>query len=432
MKQPRSVLVVSLFAPFLMCCLQPVRALSQEPITVGKAEVTRQSELRFNSTLLSEDGRPLSGFHLLTFYIHASEDRRGRPLWTETLPVQSDENGNYTVDLMTSASAGVAEVLDAHSILYVSASIPGSSAFSEARVFTTIPQAIYQDCNLDGQGCSGPAGDTAIGQLDKIAAANFSVVLNYSVFWGTKEELLAYAAHANSRHVKIMWSFNDPDFAKYSSKSGKYLIDDYGEISASCGCSTNRGFLGYLVNLVKDLPATYGYSIGDEPTPNTAAGVQNLYNIIRALDSKHPQMVNATWDNANNPSLANLRKYLDPFNFADILGADYYPIGTGARASDVATAANDVHTIATEYGKGAEMALQAFNWGQYPEDGVCSGPQCSYPTTHQLQIMLHDAVAEADPKIIFWYDYWDTVDAGQWTNFVRAVNPQRSWNVERN
>lgn len=425
MKHATHVHVISLFVLLQVCYLQPFQTLSQESATLAEAGIAQHPRLHFSSTLLSEDGRPLAGFHLLTFYIYASEDRRDDPLWTETLPVQSDGNGNYTVDLMTSASDGGADLLDAHTLLYVSASIPGSSLFSEAHVITTIPQAIYQDCNLDGESCSGPAGDTATSQLDKIAAANFSVVLNYSVFWGTEEELLAYAAHANSRHLKIMWTFNDPDFAKYSGRSGKYLINDYSEISASCGCSTNQGFLEYLVNLVKDLPATYGYSIADEPTPNTASNVQNLFNIIRALDSKHPQMVNATWDNATNPSLANLRKYLAPFGFADILGADYYPIGTGASARDTATAASDVRTIATRYGKAAEMALQAFNWGQYPADGVCSGSQCTYPTTGQLQAMLRDAATDAKPKIIFWYDYWDTVNAEEWSNFVKAVNPQR-------
>jgi len=71
------------------------------------------------------------------------------------------------------------------------------------------------------------------------------------------------------------------------------------------------------------------------------------------------------------------------------------------------------------------MALQAFNWDQYPGAGVCSGLQCTYPTTRQLQTMLRDAATEASPKIIFWYDYWDTANAGQRTNFVRAVNRQR-------
>jgi hypothetical protein len=423
MKQPRYLHVISLSALVLVCSLWPLHAFSQEPVSLRGAGAEPYPHIRFSSTLLNEDGKPLAGFHLLTFYIHDREDGRADPLWTETLPVETDENGRYTVDLMTSA-ANVAEVFNAHPLLYVSTIIPASSSFSRAQVITTIPQAIYQDCNLDGESCSGPAGDTATSQLDKIAAANFYVVLNYSVFWGTQTELLAYAARANSDKLKIIWTFNDPDFAKYSSKSGKYLINDYGEISATCGCSTNKGFLQYLVNLVKDLPATYGYNIGDEPTPNTASDVKNLYNIVRAADPNHPQMVNATWDNANNPSLSNLQRYLDPFRFAQILGADYYPIGTGATASDTATAASAIHTVATTYGKSAEIALQAFNWNQYPGSGVCSGSQCTYPTTRQLQTMLRDAATDAKPKIIFWYDYWDTVNAGQWTNFVTAINPQ--------
>jgi hypothetical protein len=430
MKLPTRSHLISLFALLLASFLCPLRAFSHAPGDSESARTIPNPHIRFSSTLLSEDGKPLAGFHLVTFYIYGSddrigEDRSGDPLWTETLPVQTNANGEYTVDLMTATSASVVEVFTAHPLLYVSTSIPASSSFSSPQIITTTPQAIYQDCNLDGQGCSGPAGDTATRQLDKIAAANFYVVLNYSVFWGTEAELLAYAARANSDHVKIMWAFNDPAFAKYSSKPGKYLINDYAEISATCACSTNLGFLQYLVHLVKDLPATYGYSIGDEPTPNTAADVQNLYNIIRAADPNHPQMVNATWDNANNPSLSNLQKYLDPFSFADILGGDYYPIGTGAPASDVAKAASDVHSIATTYGKSAEMALQAFNWNQYPGSGVCTGSECTYPNPQQLQTMLRDAATNAKPKIIFWYDYWDTVDAGEWTNFVRAVNPQR-------
>jgi hypothetical protein len=437
MKPSGSLHVISLFALCLGCCLGPQQVLSQEPATVPETAIGRSPQIHFSSTLLGEDGQPLTGFHLLTFYVYINEDRRGDPLWTETLPVQSDENGNYTEDLVVPAgvSAGVSdntgltEALDAHPVLYVSTSIAESSSssdrLSEAQIITTIPQAIYQDCNLDGQSCSGPPGNTANGQLEKIAAANFSVVLNYSVFWGTQEEVLAYAAHANSLHVKIMWTFNDPAFAKYADKPGKYLIDDYSEISATCNCTTNRGFLEYLVHLVKDLPATYGYSIGDEPAPITAPEVLNLYNIIRAVDSGHPQMVNATWDNATNPSLVNLGRHLAPFGFSDILGGDYYPVGTGAPASDTAKAASDVGTVATAYGKAAEMALQAFNWGQYSSDGVCSGSECTYPTTQQLQTMLRDAAENAKPTIIFWYDYWDTVDAGHWDNFVRAVNPQR-------
>jgi hypothetical protein len=423
MKQPRHLYVTPLSTLLLVCSLWPLHALSQEPVKLAGAGIAPHPHIRFSSTLLNEDGQPMAGLHLLTFYIHEREEGRAHPLWTETIAVQTDKNGQYTVDLMTSAT-DVGKVFDAHPLLYVSTSIPASSSFSSAQVITTIPQGIYQDCNLDGQSCSGRAGDTATSQLDKIAAANFYVVLNYSVFWGTEAELRAYAAHANADHLKIMWAFNDPAFAEYSGRSGTYLIRDYAEIAATCGCSTNEGFLQYLVNLVKDLPATYGYSIGDEPAPGTAANVENLYDIVRAADPHHPQMVNATWNNANYPTLSNLQNYLAPFHFAEILGADYYPIGTGAPVSDTAAAASDVHTVATTYRKAAEMALQAFNWGQYPGDGVCSGSQCTYPTIPQLRTMLTDAATGAKPRIIFWYDYWDTVNAGQWTDFVKAVNPQ--------
>lgn len=159
MKHGKYLNVISLSALLLLCSLWPLQAFSQEPVSLGGAGVAPQPHIHFSSTLLNEGGKPLAGFHLLTFSIHDREDGRADPLWTETLPVQTDENGQYSVDLMTSA-AGVAEVFDAYPLLYVSSSIPGSSSFSGAQVITTIPQAIYQDCNLDGESCSGPAGDT--------------------------------------------------------------------------------------------------------------------------------------------------------------------------------------------------------------------------------------------------------------------------------
>lgn len=100
MKQPRYLRVISLSAFWLMCSLWPLHALSQEPVNLEVAGVAPHPRIRFSSTLLNEDGRPLAGFHLLTFYIRDREDGRADPLWTETLAVQTDENGQYTVDLM--------------------------------------------------------------------------------------------------------------------------------------------------------------------------------------------------------------------------------------------------------------------------------------------------------------------------------------------
>ena len=150
MKQSGYLYFISLAVVLLMCSLWPLQASCQEPVSFGGAGVGSQPHIHFSSTLLNEDGKPVAGFHLLSFHVHDSEDGRGDPLWSETLPAQSDANGHYSVDLMTSA-AGVGEVFNDHPLFYVSSSIPGSSSLSGAQVITTIPQAIYQDCNLDGQ-----------------------------------------------------------------------------------------------------------------------------------------------------------------------------------------------------------------------------------------------------------------------------------------
>lgn len=411
----------SLFLILLILALCP---MFSPAIQAQQAAPTNLRPFHFRSILHRQDGSPVTGLQFLTFSIYDKKDFYSDPLWKETLPVQLDKEGRYSVQLTTGASADTAaSIRNTHALLWVSTSIPGTTATTAPQVITTIPQGIYQDCNLDGQSCMGPAGDTATSQLDKIAAANFYVVLNYSSFWGTKQQLLNYAAYASNLGLNILWNFSDPDFAKYATKSGTYLINDYSELSASCSCTSNKAFIQYVVNLVKDLPATYGYSIADEPATNTASNVNNLYKIIHAEDPNHPQLVNATWDDATNPSLSNLQSNLSPFNFADILGGDYYPIGTGAPASYTATAAQDVYTVASTYGKSSQFILQAFNWSQY-EPGVCPST-CTYPTTSELQTMLSDAATSAKPQILLWYTYWDTVNAGQWNNFISAVNPQR-------
>lgn len=258
--------------------------------------------------------------------------------------------------------------------------------------------------------------------MQQIASGGFILVLNYSAFWGTAAELQNYAAQASNLGVNIIWSLDDPDFATYASKSGKYLIHDYAELSATCKCTTNKGFIQYVVGLASKMPATGGYSIADEPIPSTSSQVKSLYTLVHQADPNHPAMINATYDDATQPTLANLQKNLDPFNFADVLGADFYPWGTGAPISNVIPASQHAQTIANNYGKQSQFVLQAYSWQQEQPD-VCSGP-CTYPSVSQMQTMLDDASANMTPSILMWFDYWDTVNAGQWANLVTAANPQ--------
>jgi hypothetical protein len=437
---------------FLLACFACVPLSNGQSTNYHRllADSDRPFHLKFHGTLTANDGRPLSESQFLTFSIYSSRRAAirsaaspvesgtagippeikeqpatvpaGAQKWIETRLVQPDSEGRYTVILGADNATGLpASLRTAGPVLWVNVTRSGATV---ATVPVTItPQGIYQDCNTDGTSCQGLAGDTAESQLTQIASGGFVIVLNYSAFWGTASEVLAFASQASNVGVNILWSFDDPDFAQYANKSGSYLISDYGELSATCGCTTNEAFIQYVVNLVKDLPATWGYAIADEAAPSTASNVHNLYKIIHAADPNHPQMANGTWANATEPTLSNIEANLDPFNFADTFQGDYYPVGTGAPVSDESTAAGDVQTIANKYGKASQMVLQAYSWEQ--EDPAACDGTCDYPTVAQLEGLLDNAAGSMTaPQALLWYDYWDTVNAGQWSNLVTAASPQ--------
>lgn len=62
--------------------------------------------VRFNGSLTDSSGKPLSGVVGVTFALYKDE-QGGAPLWLETQNVVADKNGNYTVALGASSSAGL-------------------------------------------------------------------------------------------------------------------------------------------------------------------------------------------------------------------------------------------------------------------------------------------------------------------------------------
>lgn len=404
--------------------LSPVSAVA-EPSATSSMRHPERTRLTVRGLLKTENGKPETSPQALTFTVrsHAphSKPDEGFVRWQETLVVHPDADGRYVAILGSGSPAGLpVELMRDNKVLSVTTERTGVSAATT--LIVTTPQGIYQDCNLDGQACSGPTGDTAISQLDKIAKGGFTLVLNYSAFWGTAAQLTAYAAEANKVGVNILWAFDDPDFAKYASKSGNYLITDYSELSATCKCTTNKGFIQYVVALTSKFPATYGYSIADEPVVSTSSQVKALYTIVHAADPNHVAIVNATYDDATQPTLADIQKNLDPFNFANLLGADFYPWGTGAPISNEVPASANTQTVANNYGKDSFMVLQAYSWKQ-EDPSVCSGT-CTFPSQSQMQTMLDDAAANMTPDFFLWYDYWDTMNANQWSALLAAANPQ--------
>jgi hypothetical protein len=424
-------------ALLLLCCSLAFPALA-----------ATYPHISFHARLLSDEGEPLRGLQIVTFYVHDSRDRSGEALWIETVPVQVRENGEYFVELGASSPSFGERVIDGHALLYVSSRTTNSSKPSPAAVVVTIPQAIWVDCNPDNSAgnCDGISGLTSEAELQTIAAAKFRYVFNDSNLWGTESQIASWAKQANSSSLKIIW-YIPLDFALYQGTSaGNYsLISNDTELASRfCGGCTNAAFTTALVKWFATFPATAGYYIDDEYVNMASQGeVQNykaktiseraiesdiatLYSTVHAADPKHTIYSAETWDSVNTANESQLAGFLDPIEAElNVMGADYYPVGTGEAAGTEASAASWLDMIAGNYNRSAFMNLQAFSWADFAPGACASKSICVYPTVSQLQTMLNDAAgASRAPSVLVWFDYGDTVANDQWSNLSSAANPQ--------
>jgi hypothetical protein len=421
----------------LLCCLLARPALA----------ATLQ-HIKFRARLVCDDGKPMSGFQFLTFYIYDNADRRGGALWIQTVPVQVGANGEYTAELGAGFPDFAEKVIHGHTLLYVSVRAPQFPALLAAAVVTTVPQGIWVDCNPDNSpgNCDGLAGVTSEAELQTIAAAQFRYVFNDSNLWGTQMQITSWANQASSSGLGIVW-YIPLDFALYqhtSTSDYSLVVNDTELASSFCGGCTNAAFTRALVKWLASLPATAGYYIDDESMNMASQGeIQNyegvdilestmardiarLSGTIRATDPNHPIYGAETWDSVNNAGESQLAGFLDPIaGDLDVMGADYYPVGTGEAASAEAMAAIWLDTIARGYSKSTFMNLQAFSWEDFAPAACASPSICVYPAIGQLRTMLIDAAnVNKAPSVLVWYDYGDTVANGQWSNLLFAANPQ--------
>jgi hypothetical protein len=424
-------------ALFLLCCWLALPALA-----------ATDPYIDFRSTVGCDDGGPLSGFQFLTFSIHDNADRRGDALWTETVPVQVRENGEYTIKLGAGSPGFAEKVIDGYRLLYVSVRTPKCRVVPASTVITTIPQGIWVDCNPDNSAgnCDGLSGVTSEAELKTIAAAKFRYVFNDSNLWGTQSQMTSWAIQASFSGLKIIW-YIPLDFALYqgtSTTSYSLIANDTELASSFCSGCTNAAFTTALVKWLATFPATAGYYIDDECVNMASQGeIQNykgenisesaiesdiatLYRTIHAADSNHTIYGAETWDSVNNANESQLAGFLDPIEAdLNVMGADYYPVGTGEAASTEASAASWLDTIARSYNKSTFMNLQAFSWEDFAPGACASQSICVYPSFSQLQTLLSDAAGGSKaPSLLVWYDYGDTVANSQWRNLVSAANPQ--------
>lgn len=256
----------------------------------------------------------------------------------------------------------------------------------------------------DGYGlytsCPPSDNERCFEQLQQIAQAGFKLVVNYSQLSGTINQLLTYAQEAQALGLKIIWSFADPHFSDGHSNATTVFT----ELSRTCGCADSVGFIEYVVENVEQLPATWGYYIGDEVTPDKYVYVKQLSDTIHAVDPSHPRLfVARSTTDAVNTSLAQFA------SISDVIVQDFYPIGRSYPATAIATIARGVQAIANTFSISAGMVLQAFSLSEYSAyNNVCLPPpllHCPYPTSQQMQQMLEQVLAVSKPRLILWYSF---------------------------
>jgi len=269
------------------------------------------------------------------------------------------------------------------------------------------PQGLFEDCaGDDGQA-------RCISRMRMMAAGGFRLLVNYSQFYGSAADQLDDAATAAQLGMRVIWNFSEPAFY-----DGTDLSAHFPSLAKTCACTDNTGFLAYVVGLVKPLPATWGYYVADEAPLAARDRVRALTQALRRLDPTHPTLLVSIGD----PSPALASAHLEPFaQLADVLGADYYPIGAHEPVESVARVAANVAAVASRHRKRTAAIVQSFSWGQYPDQTtVCTPlPACArYPTLAEMRAMRDLAVKNEHPVMILWYSFFD---------IMRSNNPERHW-----
>jgi hypothetical protein len=256
---------------------------------------------------------------------------------------------------------------------------------------------IYESCSPETSG-----GNTCLAHLNTMAVAGFKLVINYGEIYGDASFQKAYLDRAQSVGMKVIFPLKSPDFYR-----GKDLRATFPALAKTCNCTDNSGFLAYVVKLVKNHPALWGYYIGDEVEPQQHDELKTrLADVVHQLDPAHPRL----FIDSSGRSVATWLGNSPFYDTADVIGTDFYPIRDYSpsypaleRAGEVAAG---VQAYADEHKHGGAIVLQAFSYSNYDIPGT------PYPTTDQMKYMLSQTLLHSRPEIVFWYSYYDTMSSG--------------------
>jgi hypothetical protein len=214
--------------------------------------------------------------------------------------------------------------------------------------------------------------------------------------------------------MKIIWAINDPAFW-----DGANLLQVYKTLGDTCNCSDNAGFMRYFINLVRNLPATWGYYVGDEVSLQDHDKMKAYSDFIKQLDPYHPRLAIS---GENSTSLgANMKPFIDT---TDVIGSAVYPISASEPIATVGKVAHSLQSTADANDKQMVMVLQSFSASQY---GACSpSPGCArFPSQNEMRQMLALTMKNSQPRFILWYSYFNVLasdnPSAYWKSLVQAA-----------
>jgi hypothetical protein len=259
-------------------------------------------------------------------------------------------------------------------------------------------QGLYEECRVSDRA-------TCANELKQMAAGGFTVVLNYDSNLGSASDLLAFADAADALGMKVIWALSDPIFWTGDA------LGKYSQLAATCGCSSNIGLARYIVSVVKNHPATWGYYVGDELTSSVHSQWLTYSDAISAADSSHPRLIIQL-----NEAQGAVSPYTAQFaDGAEVIGQDYYPIGQTVYGlyTNTGNMAAAVQAVVDQMHRDDAIVLQAFAWSEY------SGGTLVFPTQAEMRTMLTQALASSRPRLVLWYSYFD---------IMRSDDPTQHWN----
>jgi hypothetical protein len=224
---------------------------------------------------------------------------------------------------------------------------------------------------------------TRLAEMHKIGIDR---VLNYWVWNGSDQQVLAYAARANELGMEIV-----------------YPVNALARIS-----------------LVKDDPATWGYAIPEEQDYEDALVDHDL---AESLDPDHPTMY-AEWGSMT-------RRHAAQAQIADVYLAEWYPVGMSNHT--ISETRRILRTAKEVAGPRATVILQAFDWNQ--ETGIPTKGPGGFPTIKQMCRMSR----MANQHLTMWFDYYFVSPPGPHIvrppanapeRLKKAIACDRAWGLE--